>query len=293
MSEADINSKDQKPRLSRLAIWSLVLAIGGSLIGVALLATLFLTSWLIYWIMIIGPAIIFSFVGVWILSLIMGIAALAKIKEVGGLLKGRGLAMTGAYVSGAGLTLVCLFILIVRLLPSSYPPIHPRVVCGTNLRGLGKAMLIYASDYDEQYPTAEKWCDLFIEYIEVSPKQLVCPSSDAREGESSFAFNKNLIGKKPAEVPPEVVLLFETNLGKNPLGRQALLAERDWTKFLEYPDSGKKVYKLRWNQFGGPEILTTENHEGKGCNVLFNDGRVEFIKPEQIGELKWEVKEND
>jgi len=290
MSETDINSKVQKPRLSRLAVWSLVLAIGGSLIGVAfLLATLLLTSWLFYWIMIIGPAIIFSFVGAWILSLIMGIAALAKIKESSGILKGRNLAIGGVVTSGAWLILVCLFILRARRIHT----ISPRVICGTNLRGLGKAMQIYAGDYDDQYPTAEKWCDLLIAYIEVGPKQFVCPSSDAKEGESSFAFNKNLIDIKPTEVPPDVVLLFETNFGKNPLGRQALLADRDWHKFLDYPDSKEKVYKLRWNQFGGPEILTTENHKGKGCNVLFNDGRVEFIETEQIGELKWEVEQKE
>jgi len=168
-----------------------------------------------------------------------------------------------------------------------------RIPCSTNLRGLGIAMLIYASDYDGQYPTAEKWCDLLVMHCDVSPKQLVCKGSDAKIGESSYAFNKNLIDKKSTEVPPDVVVLFETNFGKNPAGRQALLAERDWHKFLDYPDSEEKVYKLRWNQFGGPEILTTENHEGKGCNILFNDSRVEFVKTERLGELKWEVEESE
>ena len=55
--------------------------------------------------------------------------------------------------------------------------------------------------------------------------------------------------------PPDMVLLFETKGG--------------------------------WNQFGGPELLTTENHKGEGCYVLFNDVHVEFIKKEAINELKW------
>ena len=29
-----------------------------------------------------------------------------------------------------------------------------RMVCGTNLSGMGKAMLIYAQDYDDEYPRA-------------------------------------------------------------------------------------------------------------------------------------------
>jgi prepilin-type processing-associated H-X9-DG protein len=62
------------------------------------------------------------------------------------------------------------------------------------------------------------------------------------------------------DLPEDIVLLFETKGG--------------------------------WNQFGGPEILTFENHKGKGCNVLFNDGSVRFVKPQEVGELNWGVQES-
>ena len=42
-----------------------------------------------------------------------------------------------------------------------------------------------------------------------------------------------------------------------------------------------------WNQYGGPELLTTENHKGKGCNVLLNFGNVEFVKPTEFEKLNW------
>ncbi|HSV99683.1 MAG TPA: H-X9-DG-CTERM domain-containing protein [Sedimentisphaerales bacterium] len=45
--------------------------------------------------------------------------------------------------------------------------------------------------------------------------------------------------------------------------------------------------KPGWNQSGGAELLTTENHQGKGCNVLFTDGHVEFVKTEYLSELRW------
>ena len=48
-----------------------------------------------------------------------------------------------------------------------------------------------------------------------------------------------------------------------------------------------------WNQFGGPELLTFENHGSKGCNVLFNDGHKEFIKPSQVSKLKWDVRNDE
>jgi prepilin-type processing-associated H-X9-DG protein len=59
--------------------------------------------------------------------------------------------------------------------------------------------------------------------------------------------------------PPDTVLLFETRSG--------------------------------WNQYGGPELLTFDNHQGKGANVLFNDGHFEFIRPKDIGRLKWKAED--
>jgi hypothetical protein len=56
---------------------------------------------------------------------------------------------------------------------------------------------------------------------------------------------------------PDVVLLFESNCG--------------------------------WNQAGGPELLITGRHEG-GCNILFVNGDIEFVKTEEIPGLKWEGK---
>jgi len=46
--------------------------------------------------------------------------------------------------------------------------------------------------------------------------------------------------------------------------------------------------KPGWNQHGGPELLNPDNHNGKGCNVLFNDAHVEFVKTEDFNDLKWE-----
>jgi prepilin-type processing-associated H-X9-DG protein len=43
-----------------------------------------------------------------------------------------------------------------------------------------------------------------------------------------------------------------------------------------------------WNQFGGPELLAPENHNGDGCNILFVDNHVEFVEKRRFGELRWE-----
>ena len=130
-----------------------------------------------------------------------------------------------------------------------------QMVCATNMKSLGASMLIYANDYKDNFPTPSKWCDLLIEHAEVTKKSLRCRG--ASEGPCNYAMNKNL-KKMNTSVPSDMVVLFETQPG--------------------------------WNQSGGPEILTTDNHQGKGCNVLFFDSHVKFVKTEDLDDLKWNTE---
>jgi hypothetical protein len=139
--------------------------------------------------------------------------------------------------------------------------------CSVNISGLEKAMKLYAADL-EQYLEPNKWCDLLVTDYFVSLKQFVCLSGTPvsytlvygklkytrpkpQRGSCNYAINPNC----EPNSPNDTVLLFETKLG--------------------------------WNQNGGPEILTTENHQGVGCSIAFNDGHVEFIKTEELKDLKW------
>lgn len=124
--------------------------------------------------------------------------------------------------------------------------------CRENIISLGNAMIQYANDYDE-YTVADRWCDLLIEHGDVTEKWFVCPS--AGNGRCHYAINPRC----GPNSPEDMVLLFEIKGG--------------------------------WNQSGGQELLTFENHNGNGCHVLFNDRHVEFVRPDQIGELKWKKVE--
>jgi prepilin-type processing-associated H-X9-DG protein len=134
---------------------------------------------------------------------------------------------------------------------NQYPQTNVRMICGSNMTELGKAILIYVNDFD-QYPTPEKWCDILIEDCNVPHKTFRCPG--AKEGTCNYALNK-YITDLGTTADTNIVVLFETRPG--------------------------------WNQVGGREILTTENHLKEGCNVVFLDGHVEFIKAEDINNLKW------
>jgi prepilin-type processing-associated H-X9-DG protein len=184
-------------------------------------------------------------------AIILGIVALVKINNSAGRLKGTGMAITGIVGPIAALPITALLMGILLPALARVRQISFRMVCGTNLSGLSKAMMLYTYDYD-RYPTPQRWCDLLIENCDVTPQIFVCKG--APEGPCNYAINKNIARLSPT-AQQDIVLLFETHPG--------------------------------WNQVGGPEILTTDNHFGEGCNVVFIDGSVRFVRARDIEYLKW------
>lgn len=89
--------------------------------------------------------------GIWIfiLALICGLRALDQMAVSGGKIVGKGLAVTGIAITPA-LSLLILLMIILGTMHS----LPPRMICGTNLSRIGKQMLIYANDFDDELPRA-------------------------------------------------------------------------------------------------------------------------------------------
>jgi len=83
------------------------------------------------------------------IAVILGIIALAQIAASGGLLTGYGFAVLGAVLPP-----IMIFMLAWHNIGRWRATIPNRMVCGTNLSGLGKDMLIYSNDYDDALPSA-------------------------------------------------------------------------------------------------------------------------------------------
>ena len=126
------------------------------------------------------------------------------------------------------------------------------VSCLLNLKTLGVGFSLYAEEHGGAYPPADKWCDALVGLVSRKGSEEVFRCPKAGKGRCDYAMNP----RAGAQSAPDVVLLFESEGG--------------------------------WNQFGGPELLTTGHHEGEGCNILSVDGRVRFTKIEDIPNLKWE-----
>jgi hypothetical protein len=236
MSETEAKTQGQKPKISRLAIASMVVAVFGVIIGIV---RVYKFTWC--------PSLPSSLNGKILLTgFILGIVALAKMGVSKRKLRGRGFAIFSIAI--------CFFAALVGPGIASRIQLSNRFRCSHNIVQLGRAMLYYAGHSDWRLPTQDRWCDLLVEHAEASKDIFICPGSHEEVGESSYALNENIV-----EVPDsgDIVLLFESIPG--------------------------------WNQFGGPELLSTENHNGEGCNIVFCDSHGEFVRKERLGELKWEV----
>ncbi len=169
------------------------------------------------------------------------------------------MAITGLVLPGVFIILLPIFAMFLAILMPALnqtKKIAQRVVCGTNLKGLSVAMVVYANFYDDRLPTADKWCDLLTQEADVAPVSFRCPA--ATEGECHYALNKNF-HKMRGPDSARTVLIFESRPG--------------------------------WNQAGGPDLLTTEYHNGEGCNVAFADGHTEFVRTDRIDDLYWGPEE--
>ncbi len=138
-------------------------------------------------------------------------------------------------------------------------PLALRLRCASVIESLGRAV--------RNCPTPNTWADAVVEeptelfdaltavYGEKLARDmrgscLQCPS--AAPGRCHYAMNANC----QPDSPGDMVLLFETKAG--------------------------------WNQHGGPELFTFDNHDPKGGCVLLNDGAVKFIRTEaELHALRW------
>lgn len=166
--------------------------------------------------------------------------------------------------------------------------IFRRALWQENLQLIGTAFVDHATRFNGKVVDSDKWCDLIMEEAKLEPWTL---STDSSIGESSYALNKYVSNMRLSDIPPEVVLLFETNSGSEDIQPKILLKDRQFADsydFDPYRDPNKtKVNKNQWNQTGGPESLKLDERYQDGCNVLFADGTARWIRVDQLPDLKW------
>lgn len=143
-------------------------------------------------------------------------------------------------------------------------PLRLRSRCARNLYRIG-VDFASMSEAGQAWPAPEVWTDAICQRrvahrglsatddsraMAHIAEQFVCPG--AGDGKCHYAMNPDC----EPNSPPDTVLLFETEAG--------------------------------WNQHGGPELFTFDNHDPRGGCVLLNDGTVRFIRTEkELHALRW------
>jgi prepilin-type processing-associated H-X9-DG protein len=150
-----------------------------------------------------------------------------------------------------------LIVLFSILIPALFKvnAIAQRVICQDYMKNLWIAAEIYKKDCGGEYPNSGQWYDLLIQETEVSPKFFHCPRTE--KNSFSYALNESLYVVGPNEVFPNMVMLFEADLGRNGVG-------------------GANDLVLRHKQ-----------NDRIGCNIVYTDGHVEFVTEDRIADLQW------
>ena len=144
-------------------------------------------------------------------------------------------------------------------------PLISRLGCARHIRSVIGDWASYMQLSPVAYPPPDRWCDTTLEvflrlhghghstdpqFTQQVESLFQCPS--AGEGRCHYGMNPNC----QRDSPSDTVLLFETTAG--------------------------------WNQHGGPELFTFDNHGPRGGLVLLNDGTVKFIRTEEeLKQLRW------
>jgi len=223
-----------------------------------------------------------------VVSLILGIITLVNIYRSNNTLTGKSYVILPIVLS----LLISFMLVNIAVLFR----IHQPIACGSNLSSLGKSMMLYAAHHKGQYPDPNNWCDLLIAHADADPKQFICSASGAEYGESSFALNINAVGRKLSDLPDDMVLIFEAKFDSNKSARDFPLTSRPFADFsqhkMENLHKNDKVYKDRWNIAGGPELVTSHNHNYKGCNIHFVNGAVSFEPADGFHNLRWYIDQD-
>ena len=102
--------------------------------------------------LVLGILSVFTLALTAIPAIILGIVSLVRIEKSGGSLTGRSFAIAGIVVPTVTLPVIVLLMGVLMPAMARTRQKASRMACVTNLSGIGKAMQIYANDYEDAFP---------------------------------------------------------------------------------------------------------------------------------------------
>ena len=182
------------------------------------------------------------------LGIVLGFIALFQIRYSKASLLGYKHALIGIILSAA--MLIAVFQMKPHIHFFSY-----KIGCQKNMGHLAQLLYRYADSHQDQLPPLDQWCDTLKQlYPQDAKGVFACPADP--NAQCSYALNSALKDCRLKELPPEMVLIFESQPG--------------------------------WNLSGQANLMSNKNHQGYGCNVIFVDLHAELVPPERFTKLHWQ-----
>jgi hypothetical protein len=129
--------------------------------------------------------------------------------------------------------------------------------CQDNMLEIYGAIKDYADNHRGVLPDGPSWCDDLLTATKINAKTFVCPAANVKE-QSTYALNKYVAGTMLGNLPDDTILFFESAPG--------------------------------WNQMGGIELVTYENHslvKTQYFNAVLANGQVQHWPRNKAVELRW------
>jgi hypothetical protein len=145
-------------------------------------------------------------IGVIVLAVaaVLGLVSVIRIERSGGKITGRAFAIGAVLIGVVGSLVLPVWVGVTMPRSTAF-----RMVCGTNLSGIGKAMLIYSNDYDDEFPRAggnhSTWAQRIPDWTAPNRSQAYGVSPNGQGGVGSISSCFYLLVKY-AEVTPKSFL---------------------------------------------------------------------------------------
>ncbi|MCP4611339.1 MAG: zinc ribbon domain-containing protein [Planctomycetes bacterium] len=194
-------------------------------------------------------------------AFLLGVIALCRIGSSGGRVTGYGFAAIGAVIPP-----ILFFVLLSFNIGGKWhATISPRVICGTNLSSIGKAMLIYSNDYDDEFPRAggknSIWSNSIPDWSAENRFTAYGVNADGTGGRATISSSLYLLVKYSEVTPKSFLCKDDTGVTEFNHAKYGA-PNKDLIDLWDFGPEPIKHYSYSYHMPYGPYPLTTSSEPG-------------------------------
>jgi prepilin-type processing-associated H-X9-DG protein len=193
-------------------------------------------------------------------SLILGVVSIIRIERSGGKITGRLFANLSVLVPVLSVLSSFWFIASHQSRSVAFT-----MVCGTNLSGIGKAMIIYSNDYEDEFPRAggrnSTWSSSIPDWLAENRYDAYGLSADGSGGRATISSSFYLLVKYAEVTPKSFICGSETGVTEfNP--KKYGVRDKELIDLWDFGPEPKKHYSYSYHMPYGLYALTSSSESG-------------------------------